>query len=451
LTIYETVLSPNPQSGLYNYFGIKLSIDQVVAESIVITGYLRDDEDVNNTYPYTLTIVNGTFSIETANNVLQTSPTATATNFITNVSPAIGLTTSAGPIDVCGYTPAATATPTPTVTSTNTPTLTRTATPTVTSTNTQTVTPTNTLTLTNTPPVTQTSTPTLTLTSTPTLTPTQTGTPTLTSTPTLTKTSVSGPCVPDTATPKGVLIHLNSGSDYTDCAVYTGLTENTITGATAFTSITGGSINLSGLTPTLLEVYVKMICIGCCEQVFKVNLDECCDYGVGATNTPTPTVTATNTETPTATPTNTPTSGVTLTPTPTVTATNTPTLTETPTLTPTNSPTLTATNTPTITLTSTPTTTCICFAMTYTTAQLPVDLYVRYSPCSGGTITNLISNLYTYDNGDGTFTAFICVNPGGSYPTPVCVQDSTEIVCPSPLSWINLLTNCTIDGDCLLL
>jgi len=258
-----------------------------------------------------------------------------------------------------------------------------------------------------------------------------TSTPTLTSTPT----NTPGPCVPDTATPKGVLIHLNSGSDYTDCAVYTGLTENTITGATPFTSITGGSINLSGLTPTLLEVYVKMICIGCCEQVFKVNLDECCDYGVGATNTPTPTVTATNTQTPTATSTNTPT----------LTATN------TQTLTPTNSPTLEATNTPTITLTNTPTTPCICFSMTYTTAQLPFDLYVRYSPCSGGTITNLISNLFTYDNGNGTFTAFICVNPGGLYPAPVCVQNNILIDCPSPLSWTNELTNCTIDGDCLSL
>lgn len=610
LTIYEYILSPNPQSGPFNYFGIKLSIDQIVNENITITGYLRDDENHSNTYPYTLVISGGTFSSETANNVLQTSPTGTATNFITGVTPTSGLTTSLGAIDVCGASipaaPNATATPTPTITSTQTPTATTTSTPTPTLTTTATNTPTPTI------GVTQTATPTITQTSTSTPTATTTSTPTLTSTSTPTPTIASGPCTPNTVTPKGVLIQLNSGSNYTNCSVLTGLTENTITGVTSFTSITGGTIDLTGLSPTLLEVYVKMVCVGCCEQIYKVNLDECCDFTPSTTNTPTPTVTSTATPTPTigvtqtATPTVTSTQTVTptvtstQTPTPTVTSTQTPTptieltqtttptvtststQTTTPTYTPTNSPTPTTTppfefcfeytistvdtpssecpgyndtkdvytftfkdslgnaiNAPTTfdliisgftnlggggsinssasvtvtagsssavinawtyetldgapgcvcpcastttwdvntiqainivggytiteclvptatpTLTATPTPTpydCECFSMTYTTAQLPVDLYVRYSPCTtGSTVTELISNLPGInDNLDGTFTAYICVNQGGSYPNPICVQNGNEIVCPTPLAWTSNFTSCTSYNDCMI-
>ena len=39
------------------------------------------------------------------------------------------------------------------------------------------------------------------------------------------------------------------------------------------------------------------------------------------------------------------------------------------------------------------------------------------------------------DNGDGTFTACICVTQGGAYSIPVCVQGGLEISC-SPLSWV---------------
>lgn len=106
-------------------------------------------------------------------------------------------------------------------------------------------------------------------------------------------------CVNDTVTPKGVLINLNSGSDYTNCSVFTGTSENSITGTTSFTSVTGGTINITGIDPTLMEIFVKMVCIGCCEQIFRVNLDDCCNYVPVSTNTPTPTLTSTPTNTPT--------------------------------------------------------------------------------------------------------------------------------------------------------
>ena len=100
---------------------------------------------------------------------------------------------------------------------------------------------------------------------------------------------------------KGVIINLNSGSDYTDCSVYTGLTEMTATGSTVFTSVTGGTINLEGLSDALEEVYVKIVCVGCCEQIFYV-----CLNSSTPTPTPTPTVTVTSSQTVTPTITATP-------------------------------------------------------------------------------------------------------------------------------------------------
>ena len=163
---------------------------------------------------------------------------------------------------------------------------------------------------------------------------------------------------------KGVLINLNSGSDYTDCAVYTGLTETTATGTTVFTSVTGGTINLSGLDDSLTEIYVKMVCVGCCEQIYYVCLTE---------NLPTATPTPTATPNPTSTP------NPTATPIPTVTPA--PTSTSAPTATPATTPAPTATSAPTAT--PAPTTT--------TLPALTMLVLTDYELVSGGT-TYYVSN-----------------------------------------------------------
>jgi len=83
-------------------------------------------------------------------------------------------------------------------------------------------------------------TPTNSLTPTPTTTPSISITPSVSLTPTLTPTPSSSPfspCVNDTVTPKGVKITFNSGSIYTNCSVYTGLTSTTLTGSTYCTSM----------------------------------------------------------------------------------------------------------------------------------------------------------------------------------------------------------------------
>ena len=133
---------------------------------------------------------------------------------------------------------------------------------------------------------------------------------------------------------KGVTINFTIDSDHSQSDfpqyVYTGLTADNVNGTTICNGITASSCNLTGLSDTLTQVYVKINCNGCDDQIFLVSLIEPI-----ATNTPTPTLTATPTNTQT--PTNTTTEGATPTATPTLTLTATP------------------TNTPTLTLTSTPT------------------------------------------------------------------------------------------------
>lgn len=137
-----------------------------------------------------------------------------------------------------------------------------------------------------------------------------------------------------------------------------------------------------------------------------------------------------------------------VTPTPTPTGTPTPTPTSTP-VEPTNTPTPTPTSTPTSTPTPTPTVEpdeCLCYCYTYET--VPNDLYVRYAVCgTASTETELINNLITMDNGDGTYTACICVRQGGAYQIPVCVQGGVEVTCPD--TWIQGVS-CTSAPTCFI-
>jgi hypothetical protein len=170
--------------------------------------------------------------------------------------------------------------------------------------------------------------------------PTPTPTPTITPTP-----STTPPCINDTSTPKGVLINIASNSIYSNCTVYTGLTDSTVTGSTYCVSLPSGSTcNLTDIDPTLLEIYVKLDCEGCCQNIYRVNLDDCCGAPpINPSPTPTKTPTVTPTKTPTVTPTKTPTVTPTITPTITITPTKTPTITPTITVTPTKTPTPTVT------------------------------------------------------------------------------------------------------------
>jgi hypothetical protein len=74
-----------------------------------------------------------------------------------------------------------------------------------------------------------------------------------------------------------------------------------------------------------------------------------------------------------------------------------------------------------------------CWTYTYD-SSIPSDLYVRYRNTSGNLQTERIIDLQSMDNQNGTFTAAICVKPGSSYATPVCVQYNNETLCPD--SWV---------------
>ena len=115
--------------------------------------------------------------------------------------------------------------------------------------------------------------------------------------------------------------------------------------------------------------------------------------------------------------------------------------------TPTGTPAITPTQTPSPSPSPSGETNCLCYCLTYTT--VPNDLYVRYALCGTASVeTELIQSLPILDNGDGTYTACICVRQGGSYQIPVCVQGGIEVTC-DPYIWVQG-SSCTTYSTCFL-
>lgn len=74
----ETFYAP-PQSGQYNYFGVRASIAEVQANNVIVEGFIYDEGGAPNTnHPFTLTILAGYLTAETAPTFYQTDPTANA-------------------------------------------------------------------------------------------------------------------------------------------------------------------------------------------------------------------------------------------------------------------------------------------------------------------------------------------------------------------------------------
>jgi hypothetical protein len=105
VSLIEEVIAPTPQTGANNFFGVKFTLNPwPVDEDVTITGYLRDDGNITNTYEFVLTIPAGQQSVETANNVLMTGPADTATIFITNITPT-EVTYDGQLVPICGLAP----------------------------------------------------------------------------------------------------------------------------------------------------------------------------------------------------------------------------------------------------------------------------------------------------------------------------------------------------------
>ena len=106
-------------------------------------------------------------------------------------------------------------------------------------------------------------------------------------------------------------------------------------------------------------------------------------------------------------------------------------------------------STPTPTPTPTPTAQGKCYSLTYST--IPSDLAVRWWDFEDDTLTtSLIQNLESMDNGNGTYTTYLCVKQGGSYATPVCVSPGIggiEVTC-DPYLWSTDECTCTQSSTC---
>lgn len=106
---------------------------------------------------------------------------------------------------------------------------------------------------------------------------------------------------------------------------------------------------------------------------------------------------------------------------------------------------------PTPTPTPTPVPQGKCYSITYST--IPNNLAVKWMDFEDDTLTTaLINSLETMDNGDGTYTAYLCVAQGGSYATPVCVSPGIggiEVSC-DPYVWSTNDCSCTTAGICMV-
>jgi hypothetical protein len=112
IQVVDTVIAPVPQTGPNNFFGVNVALDPYpVTEDVTVTGYIRDDSNPSNRYDFSITIIGGTQSGETANNVLMTGPADTATISVTGVTPTT-VTYNGNSVYICGYTPEPTPTPT---------------------------------------------------------------------------------------------------------------------------------------------------------------------------------------------------------------------------------------------------------------------------------------------------------------------------------------------------
>lgn len=79
----------NPQSGLYNYFGVRVTLSAPFNQDVTVTGYIHagSDEANNTDHPFTLTVPAGSLSAETQDDYYQTGPTGDAGITVASINP----------------------------------------------------------------------------------------------------------------------------------------------------------------------------------------------------------------------------------------------------------------------------------------------------------------------------------------------------------------------------
>ena len=102
INVVATEISPNPQSGLYNYFGVNVSLyPWPVDESVTVSGTISTD---TNSSDWTLIIGSGSQSAETSNTFIQGSPTSSSNIVVTGVTPTV-VTYTGTSYPICGFEP----------------------------------------------------------------------------------------------------------------------------------------------------------------------------------------------------------------------------------------------------------------------------------------------------------------------------------------------------------
>lgn len=77
----------SPQTGSYNYFGVRVTLSQTYDQDVTVTGYIFAESSPNQNKPYTLTVTSGNLTAETDLYFFQTGPADGAGVEISSVTP----------------------------------------------------------------------------------------------------------------------------------------------------------------------------------------------------------------------------------------------------------------------------------------------------------------------------------------------------------------------------
>lgn len=80
----------DPQTGSYNYFGVRVSLQEAKSQDITISGYITDPGGSVTNKSFQLTIYAGNLTAETETNFFQTDPTAIAEAHLGSISTTYG-------------------------------------------------------------------------------------------------------------------------------------------------------------------------------------------------------------------------------------------------------------------------------------------------------------------------------------------------------------------------
>ncbi len=77
----------NPQTQQYNYFKVKVTLNEPYDQNVTVTGYIFDAGSYDTNHPFNLTVTSGQSSAETSATFYQTYPTSVAEVEINSISP----------------------------------------------------------------------------------------------------------------------------------------------------------------------------------------------------------------------------------------------------------------------------------------------------------------------------------------------------------------------------